>query len=58
VPVILGEHVTTEPAPAAVHTAPGHGIDDFVVGSRYDLPVDNPVGDDGRFYDSVPLVGG
>ena len=37
---------------------PGHGLDDYVVGSRYGLKVDNPVGDDGRFYATVPLVGG
>lgn len=49
VPVILGEHVTTEAGTGAVHTAPGHGADDFAVGQRYNLPVDNPVGDDGRF---------
>ena len=41
-----------------MHTAPGHGLDDYVVGSRYGLKVDNPVGDDGRFYADVPLVGG
>ncbi len=49
VPVILGEHVTTEAGTGAVHTAPGHGADDFVVGQRYNLPLENPVDDDGRF---------
>ncbi|MFP5419240.1 MAG: isoleucine--tRNA ligase [Gammaproteobacteria bacterium] len=58
VPVIVGDHVTAEAGTGAVHTAPGHGLDDYVVGSRYGLKVDNPVGDDGRFYASVPLVGG
>ena len=58
VPVIVGDHVTADAGTGAVHTAPGHGLDDYVVGSRYDLKVDNPVGDDGRFYASVPLVGG
>jgi isoleucyl-tRNA synthetase len=58
VPVIVGDHVTADAGTGAVHTAPGHGLDDYVVGSRYGLKVDNPVGDDGRFYDSVPLVGG
>ena len=38
------------PVPALVHTAPAHGLDDYVVGSRYKLPVDSPVGDDGKFY--------
>jgi len=58
VPVIVGDHVTADAGTGAVHTAPGHGLDDYVVGSRYALKVDNPVGDDGRFYASVPLVGG
>ncbi len=58
VPVILGEHVTLEAGTGAVHTAPGHGQDDFVVGQRYSLPVVSPVGNDGRFYQDTPLVGG
>ncbi|MBI1282886.1 MAG: isoleucine--tRNA ligase [Thiobacillus sp.] len=58
VPVIVGDHVTADAGTGAVHTAPGHGLDDYVVGSRYGLKVDNPVGDDGRFYSSVPLLGG
>ena len=49
VPVILGDHVTLDAGTGAVHTAPGHGQEDYVVGSRYGLPVDNPVGADGRF---------
>jgi len=58
VPIIVGDHVTADAGTGAVHTAPGHGLDDYVVGTRYSLKVDNPVGDDGRFYASVPLVGG
>jgi isoleucyl-tRNA synthetase len=58
VPVILGDHVTADAGTGCVHTAPGHGLEDFVVGNRYGLKVDNPVGDNGRFYSSVPLVGG
>jgi isoleucyl-tRNA synthetase len=58
VPVILGEHVTTEAGTGAVHTAPGHGQDDYVVGSRYGLPVDNPVGNDGRFLPGTELFAG
>ena len=42
VPVILGEHVTLEAGTGAVHTAPGHGQEDFAVGKRYDLPVVEP----------------
>ncbi len=58
VPIILGEHVTAEAGTGAVHTAPAHGLDDYAVGMRYNLPVDNPVGDDGKFYAKIPLVGG
>jgi isoleucyl-tRNA synthetase len=58
VPIICGDHVTLEAGTGLVHTAPGHGLEDYVVGHRYGLKVDNPVGDDGRFYASVPDVGG
>ncbi len=49
VPVILGDHVTTDAGTGAVHTAPGHGEEDFLIGVQYDLPVTNPVGGDGVF---------
>ncbi|MES9906672.1 MAG: class I tRNA ligase family protein, partial [Sedimenticola sp.] len=49
VPVILGEHVTLEAGTGAVHTAPGHGLEDYIVGQRYNLPVDNPVAGNGCF---------
>ncbi|HEY0634388.1 MAG TPA: class I tRNA ligase family protein, partial [Gammaproteobacteria bacterium] len=49
VPIILGDHVTTEAGTGAVHTAPGHGLEDYVAGTRYNLKVDNPVGGDGKF---------
>ena len=58
VPVILGEHVTLEAGTGAVHTAPGHGLEDYLAGQRYGLPVDNPVGGDGRFLASTPLFAG
>jgi isoleucyl-tRNA synthetase len=58
VPVILGEHVTLDSGTGAVHTAPGHGQEDFAVGQRYGLPVDNPVGNDGRFLPATPLFAG
>jgi len=58
VPVIVGDHVTTEAGTGAVHTAPGHGADDFNVGQRYDLPVDNPVGNDGCFVAGTELFAG
>jgi isoleucyl-tRNA synthetase len=49
VPIVLGEHVTLDAGTGAVHTAPGHGPDDYVVGMKYHLEVANPVGPDGRF---------
>ncbi|HEX4984923.1 MAG TPA: isoleucine--tRNA ligase [Burkholderiales bacterium] len=58
VPVVLGEHVTLDSGTGLVHTAPAHGVEDFAVGSRYRLPVDNPVDDDGRFFDKIPFVAG
>ncbi len=58
VPVILGEHVTLDAGTGAVHTAPGHGLDDYIVGQRYGLPVDNPVGGDGRFLEGTELFAG
>jgi isoleucyl-tRNA synthetase len=47
--VVLGSHVTLDAGTGNVHTAPGHGADDFRVGQVYGLPPFNPVGDDGRF---------
>jgi len=58
VPVILGDHVTVEAGTGAVHTAPGHGEEDFQVGQVYGLPVTSPVGADGRFLDNVELFAG
>jgi isoleucyl-tRNA synthetase len=48
-PVILGEHVTLEAGTGLVHTAPGHGQEDYEVGQRYGLAVLNPVDGAGRF---------
>ncbi|VBB06181.1 isoleucine-trna ligase [Lucifera butyrica] len=47
--VILGEHVTLEQGTGCVHTAPGHGQEDFEVGMKYGLPVINPVDHSGHF---------
>ncbi|OIR19934.1 isoleucine--tRNA ligase [mine drainage metagenome] len=58
VPVICGEHVTLDAGTGLVHTAPAHGVDDYVVGQKYSLPSDNPVGDDGKFISTTPAVGG
>jgi isoleucyl-tRNA synthetase len=58
VPVILGEHVTTEAGTGAVHTAPAHGQDDFVVGQKYGLEVYNPVGGDGVYLPDTQYFAG
>ncbi len=58
VPVILADHVTTEAGTGAVHTAPGHGEDDFRVGKRYDLPVTSPVGANGLYLPDTELFAG
>ena len=58
VPVVLGEHVTTEAGTGAVHTAPGHGQEDFQVGQHYGLPVSNPVGADGVYLPDTELFAG
>jgi len=58
VPVILGEHVTTEAGTGAVHTAPDHGVDDFNVGQKYGLGTLNLIGDDGVFNSKTELFAG
>jgi isoleucyl-tRNA synthetase len=58
VPVILGDHVTTETGTGAVHTAPGHGEEDFLIGREYDLPISNPVGGDGVYLPDTELFAG
>ncbi|CDF57860.1 isoleucine--tRNA ligase [Thermobrachium celere] len=47
--VIVGEHVTLESGTGCVHTAPGHGQEDFEIGMKYKLDVLNPVDEKGRF---------
>lgn len=58
VPVVLAEYVTTDTGTGAVHTAPGHGVDDFLTGQRYDLPLTNPVDDRGHFITDTALFAG
>lgn len=58
VPVVLGVHVTTDTGTGAVHTAPGHGQEDYQIGRHYALPVENPVGPDGVFVPGIPLFAG
>lgn len=49
VPIITGEHVTAESGTGLVHTAPAHGVDDYNVGLKYNLPTENPVGGNGVY---------
>jgi isoleucyl-tRNA synthetase len=55
---VLGDYVTLEQGTGAVHTAPGHGADDFLTGRKYGLEIYAPVGPDGRFTDEVGLFAG
>ncbi len=58
VPVILGPHVTLDAGTGFVHTAPGHGTDDYNVGVKYGIEVFNPVGPDGCFVKDTPYFAG
>lgn len=58
VPIILGEHVTTETGTGAVHTAPDHGVEDFQVGKKYAIDTLNLVDDHGVFSDQTELFAG
>ena len=58
VPILLGEHVTTETGTGCVHTAPDHGMEDFVVANKYGIGTLNYIDDHGLFRDSVPLFAG
>ncbi len=56
--LILGEHVTLEAGTGCVHTAPGHGADDFIVGKKYGLDILSPLDDKGCFTaEAGPFVG-
>ena len=55
---VLGEYVTLDAGTGAVHTAPGHGADDFNTGMKYGLEIYAPIGPGGHFLDTVELFGG
>ncbi len=55
---VLADYVTLEQGTGAVHTAPGHGADDFLTGVKYGLDIYAPVGPGGHFLESVELFGG
>eukprot|EP00897_Mesotaenium_endlicherianum_P010531 jgi/Mesen1/9506/ME000637S08955 len=57
--VIGGDYITTESGTGLVHTAPGHGQEDYLTGQKYDLPMLSPVDDQGNFTDEAgPLFAG
>ena len=58
VPIVMSEHVTFETGTGAVHIAPGHGQDDYIVGQKYNLAVDNPVADNGCFISDTKIFSG
>ena len=58
VPIITGEHVTADSGTGLVHTAPAHGVDDYIVGNKYNLPVENPVSDAGVYLDNAKVFVG
>ena len=55
---VVGDHVTLDQGTGVVHTAPGHGSDDYRIGVRYGLDIDAPIGTDGRFTPETAIVGG
>ena len=55
---VLASYVTLDQGTGAVHTAPGHGADDFATGVNYGLDIYAPIGQDGRFEAGVGIVGG
>ncbi len=58
VPVILADHVTTDAGTGAVHTAPGHGQEDFIAAARYGIEPYNPVGANGVYLPDTPIFAG
>jgi len=56
--VILGDHVTLDAGTGCVHTAPGHGHEDYVVGLQYNLPILSPVDGQGKFTDEAGAYAG
>ena len=57
-PIILGQHVTLEAGTGCVHTAPGHGREDYEVGLKYGLEIYSPMDDAGRFLPTVQFFAG
>lgn len=58
VPVVASNHVTLDAGTGAVHIAPAHGQEDYLVGNQYKLPLDNPVDAKGVFLPGIPFFAG
>lgn len=58
VPIILGDHATDDAGTGLVHTAPAHGMDDYLVSLKYNLDLHNPVGGDGNYISTTELFAG
>ena len=58
IPLLLGEHVTTDAGTGLVHTAPAHGLEDYFVCNKYGIELYNPVNAEGRYIGEVPRVAG
>lgn len=56
--MIGGDYITTETGTGLVHTAPGHGQEDYVTGQKYGLPIFSPVDDEGKFTEEAGQFSG
>jgi len=57
-PIVFAEYVTLDTGTGAVHTAPGHGLEDYETGVKYNLPIVSPLDDNGKFTREVPQFEG
>jgi isoleucyl-tRNA synthetase len=58
IPLILADYIVLDSGTGCVHTAPGHGTEDFESGVKYGIDIYNPVDDAGRYFKDTPLLGG
>ena len=58
VPIILGDHVNTEAGTGCVHTAPDHGVEDFMIAEKYEIKTLNYINDNGVFNENVEYFAG
>lgn len=56
--VLGGDYITTESGTGLVHTAPGHGQEDYITGLKYGLPIISPVDDEGKFTEEAGALNG